>query len=493
MTSASCCKVCGCDLHPDSTGEFCPDCEGTVHGDAATPTATVELEPALVELGEALPQLEILELLGRGGMGSVYKARQKNLDRMVALKVLPVERQSDLATEQRFMREARALARLSHPNIVVVHDFGQASDFWYFVMEYVDGVNMRQAMRSQQVAPDQAVRIVPLLCDALQYAHDQGIVHRDIKPENVLLDRDSRVKIADFGLAQLRDETVETQRLTSSSQAMGTVGYMAPEQFENPLSVDHRADIYALGVLFYEMVTGELPMGRFQPPSYKGAVSRGLDEVVLRALEKDPDRRYQRASDVKSDVERISSGANTIARAAAPAPAPMVDMPSAHGAAAAEAPTVLLERRADANVKVLDEASQRIRRGAWIVLGMSWVLLFVGIYTGVLDTLFAPFVALLTGGAAALWINNWTTWRYRQPGSTAFLKTMTMLDGAIWLYLRSGGLILFIGVFLIPLGGMDAAQIVMLIGAIMVVQGFFFDRIRNSLRSACVAGTPVAE
>ena len=155
------------------------------------------------ELAPHFSQLEILECLGRGGMGVVYKARQKALNRMVALKLLAPERVRNAQFAERFAREAQALAQLAHPHIVTIHDFGQAGDFFYLLMEFVDGVNVRQAMRGGHLTPEQALAIVPPVCEALQYAHEHGIVHRDIKPENLLLDREGRVKIADFGVAKM--------------------------------------------------------------------------------------------------------------------------------------------------------------------------------------------------------------------------------------------------------------------------------------------------
>src|SRR5207253_8310580 len=243
---------------------------------------------------------EILSLLGAGGMGAVYKARQPRLDRFVALKILPSTGAVGINFEERFNREARALARLSHPNIVAVHEFGQASGLHYFLMEFVDGANLRQLEQGARLSPREALQIIPQICDALQYAHDGGVVHRDIKPENVLVDRKGRVKIADFGLAKILDRDPQSLRLTTEGQVMGTPHYMAPEQIERPLTVDHRADSYSLGVVFYEMLTGDLPLGKFSPPSRKVQVDVRLDDVVLRALENDPARRYQKASEVKS-------------------------------------------------------------------------------------------------------------------------------------------------------------------------------------------------
>jgi serine/threonine protein kinase len=172
------------------------------------------LMPALTpeELAPHFPQLEIIECLGRGGMGVVYKARQKSLNRLVALKLLAPERARDSEFAKRFTREAHALAALNHPHIVTVYDFGQAGGFYFLLMEFIDGVNLRQAMKARRFTPEQALAVVPPVCEALQYAHDHGIVHRDIKPENLLLDKDGRVKIADFGVAKMLDEGTTRER-----------------------------------------------------------------------------------------------------------------------------------------------------------------------------------------------------------------------------------------------------------------------------------------
>jgi serine/threonine-protein kinase len=243
--------------------------------------------------------------LGRGGMGVVYKARQSHLDRLVAIKLLPAEAGRDSTFSERFTREARALAKLSHPNILTVFDFGQADGQPYFIMEYVDGTNLRQRLRAGRLASEEVLRIIGQVCDALQYAHDEGIVHRDIKPENILLDKKGRVKIADFGIAKLLVRRTAEYTLTGPMQIIGTLNYMAPEQLEDPLNLDHRADIYSLGVMFYEMLTGTLPLGRFLPPSQKAAIDPRLDEIVLKALESDPQRRFQRIEQTKQALQSL--------------------------------------------------------------------------------------------------------------------------------------------------------------------------------------------
>ena len=266
--------------------------------------------PTVGELAQRFPKLEIIELLGAGGMGAVYKARQEGLDRTVALKILPEEFSHDVKFALRFTREARTLARLNHPNIVALFEFGKVQDTYYFLMEFVDGTTLRDVVRAGQLPPEHALAIVPPLCDALQFAHDKGVIHRDIKPENILMAKDGSVKIADFGLSRIMGNETQPTALTQTHQVMGTPRYMAPEQLEGARGVDHRADIYSLGVVIYEMLTGELPIGRFAVPSQKVEIDVRLDEVVLRTLEKEPRRRYQNASQIKSDVQTITSTDN---------------------------------------------------------------------------------------------------------------------------------------------------------------------------------------
>ena len=265
------------------------------------------------QVREAFPQLNQIELIGIGGMGRVYRACQPSLDRSVALKVLPGDKADHPEWVERFTREARALARLNHPNVVRVLDFGTAqiggNSQPYLIMEFIDGVNLRQAMELGKLSAREALMIVPKLCDALHYAHEHGVLHRDIKPENVLIDTEGRVMLVDFGLAKLRDETQMAFTLTQSGAKLGTIAYMAPEQIESPGDVDHRADIYSLGVVFYEMLTGELPLGVFPAPSQVSGGDPQLDEVVLRTLEKKREKRFADAGELKSGIERASTKA----------------------------------------------------------------------------------------------------------------------------------------------------------------------------------------
>ena len=309
MTTKHQCPSCQKDIPENAPGGFCPGCvikmgkserQGQQNTSAwADADATIGVD----DIAKRLPNLEFIEVIGSGGMGTVFKARQKSLDRLVAVKLLSPKISNDPSFAERFNREARTLAKLSHPNIVAVFESGEIEGRYYIVMEFIDGINLREAIRARTLNAEDALAIVPQICDALYFAHSEGVVHRDIKPENILLDKKGRVKIADFGLAKLLGQKMEHLTLTGTNQIVGTLNYMAPEQLEKPMAVDHRADIYSLGVVFYELLTGELPIGRFAPPSEFKACDPVLDQVVFRTLEKEPGRRYQNASEVKSAVE----------------------------------------------------------------------------------------------------------------------------------------------------------------------------------------------
>ena len=328
------CPQCQQPLSADAPDGLCPQCL-MMAASGPPPSASGDGLPGdIIDIGDPaevakkLPQFEILELLGRGGMGVVYKARQLQLDRIVALKILPPVDALSADFVARFTREARALAKLNHANIVNVHDFGETGGLYYIVMEYVDGANLRQLLEARKLTPAEALAIVPKICDALEYAHEEGLVHRDIKPENLLIDKKGRVKIADFGLAKLLRREPLDMTLTLSGMALGTLRYMAPEQMDKPETVDHRADLYSLGVVIYEMLTGEVPVGRYELPSQKAGVDVRLDKIVLHALEREPAQRYQHASEVRTDVEHVTSKPEV----ASTVPPPLSPQPAALGA-----------------------------------------------------------------------------------------------------------------------------------------------------------------
>ncbi|GAA5129040.1 protein kinase [Luteolibacter yonseiensis] len=320
------CPQCRTPLPAQALGGLCPACmfEQGAFDSQSNIAGSAFIPPSVGELAPLFPSLEVLELVGRGGMGAVYKARQTELDRVVALKILPSDIARDPAFSERFSREARALAKLNHPGIVSLFEFGRSGDLFFFLMEFVDGVTLRQLLMGERLSAREALTIVPRICDALQYAHDRGIVHRDIKPENILLDRQGNVKIADFGLVKLVDPEssrmsppsgdvesgsrlrAEIPAYTEAGKLMGTPAYMAPEQIDHPSGVDHRADIYALGVIFYQMLTGELPDKPISPPSSRTVIDVRLDEVVIRALQQNPSLRFQQAGDLKTRVEEIA-------------------------------------------------------------------------------------------------------------------------------------------------------------------------------------------
>ena len=310
LTSQACPR-CLSPIPERAPGGLCPRClldGANAPTDAGLGTQSWKT-PTLAEIASAFPELEVLGHLGTGGMGCVYRVRERDSGRISALKVLPRELATDPAFVERFEREARTLSRLRHPHIVGVHGFGQAGGFCFLLMEFVDGANLRQALRSGRFTPQQALALIPPICEALQAAHSQGVLHRDIKPENLLLDAEGRVKIADFGIAKLLEgpgaSAGEAYTLTRTGARIGTPHYMAPEQVETPDQVDHRADIYSLGVVFYELLTGELPLGRFPAPSIKAGLDTRVDDIVFRALAKERELRQQTADQVKAEVEGL--------------------------------------------------------------------------------------------------------------------------------------------------------------------------------------------
>ena len=261
--------------------------------------------PTIEEAVRLFPQYEIIEIVARGGMGVVYKARQATLDRMVGIKLMPLEVSANREFAERFTQEARTMAHLSHPHIIAVHDFGQTAEgHLFFVMEFVEGANLHQLIHGDGLAPERALAILDNVLDALDYAHGKGVVHRDIKPANVMVDTHGCAKVADFGLARLNQPGAALAGRTMTGVIMGTPDYMAPEQSRD-MQVDHRADIYSLGVMLYEMLVRDVPRGIFEPPSKRSAVDARLDAVVIKAMQQARDRRFQSSAEMRGALTII--------------------------------------------------------------------------------------------------------------------------------------------------------------------------------------------
>ena len=257
---------------------------------------------------DAIPGYRLERLVGKGGMGEVHRAVQLSLGRIVAVKLLARELAEDPTFVARFDKEAAALAALSHPNVVAIVDKGKAGDTYYLVMEYVDGPSLREVIKSPMLDISGALRIIMEIARAIDYAHNRGVIHRDLKPENILFDEQAGgiPKVTDFGLATFFEHTNQTKRfdVTQTHVSMGTLSYMAPEQRVDAKNADHRADIYSLGVLLYELLVGEVPVGNFDPPSQKRpGVDKRIDAIVSRCLKTNPADRYQRVSELMTDLE----------------------------------------------------------------------------------------------------------------------------------------------------------------------------------------------
>jgi serine/threonine protein kinase len=269
----------------------------------------------------------IMSMLGHGGMGAVYKARDTRLDRYVAIKILPEEFADNPTILGRFEREAKSLAALDHPNIIKIHDFGfTSSGSPFFVMEFVKGNDIQSLHTEGKLDLRTALKMISQVCDAIDYAHRRKIIHRDIKPANVMISDEGVTKVADFGLAKLLESNSQPQHkaeLTITGQVMGTPAYMAPEQ-ETGAPVDHRTDIYSLGVMLYSLLTGTPPRGAWSLPSEITPLDERLDSIVLRALQEKPDARYQSASEFREDIDHVisDSGGSALPPGVKPVPLP---------------------------------------------------------------------------------------------------------------------------------------------------------------------------
>jgi serine/threonine protein kinase len=301
---------------------FCPGCQApiTTTEDASHATCTgcgINVDLALVNTSAGRPQLPVVmdytseqigpyrleECLGSGGMGTVYRAQDTRSDQVVAVKLLYPQLVAMEHLVARFRREADALRALTHPRIVGYIDEGQADGHHFLVMEYVEGENLDAYLRHHEPTAGEALSIARQIGEALDAAHAKGIVHRDLKPANIILSRDG-VRVLDFGIAHM---TTDDLTLTHSDAILGTVNYMSPEQRTRGRTVDHRSDLYSLGVILYRMLTGQLPLGAFEPVSRLASrLGRHHDRLLTRLLQTTPERRHQSAGEVLDELDRLS-------------------------------------------------------------------------------------------------------------------------------------------------------------------------------------------
>ncbi|MEZ5326977.1 MAG: serine/threonine-protein kinase [Verrucomicrobiales bacterium] len=302
FTASDCCDVCGEPLKGRGVDGTCQSCL------LVQPVSALwdpREPPSAEEISRLLPRFEIHEQLGRGALGIVFRATDSHLKRTVAVKAMTANSDNP-EFAQRFEREAAAMANLNHPHIVTVYDYATAGSLHFLIMEWMEGGTLDDEMGGKRKLPvPRAVEVIGQICDALQYAHSEGVIHRDVKPGNILLDREGTAKLSDFGLVKglLQEEFTEVA-LTRTDMAIGTPLYMAPEQMIGSTEVDHRADIYSAGAVLYEMMTGEVPKGRHRPASTFPDVPRFVNGVIDRAMHKEPEGRYEAAKEMKDDLRR---------------------------------------------------------------------------------------------------------------------------------------------------------------------------------------------
>jgi TolB-like protein/predicted Ser/Thr protein kinase len=311
-----------CHAQNKDDSRYCSSCATPLNlagPDGASLTKTLMTPPPAVSKDTVIAgKYRVIEELGRGGMGIVYKAEDTRLKRTVALKFLPPELTHIPEVKDRFMREAQAAAALDHPNICTVYEFDQAEGKSFISMAYIEGQSLKKKIDSGPLELEEALKIATQVAEGLQEAHKKGVVHRDIKSANIMVTAQGQAKVMDFGLARIAGTTLVTREGTT----MGTVTYMSPEQAQGK-EVDHRTDIWSFGVVLYEMLTGELPFrGEHEQAivhsilkekpkpitDIKAGVPVSIEQVVYRALEKDPDKRYQRIEDLLDDLKSISAG-----------------------------------------------------------------------------------------------------------------------------------------------------------------------------------------
>lgn len=261
--------------------------------------ATDFTPPTIEEISQLLPAYEVLSFIAKGGMGAVYMANQRSLDRPVAIKVLPRHFGEDEAFRDSFEAEAKSMAKLNHPNLIGIYDFGQVDGLLYIIMEMVQGKSLYHSSYGRTLAPDEAARIISEVCSGLANAHQQGILHRDIKPSNILLDPSASPKIGDFGLAR---PVGEHER----DLAYGTPGYTAPEVVHHPEAVDQSTDIFSVGVMLYELLTGKLPDDTYTPAASITGCSPEFDQIISKAINPNPALRYRSAKEMGAALRKLT-------------------------------------------------------------------------------------------------------------------------------------------------------------------------------------------
>lgn len=265
-----------------------------------TPEQVPNTSPSPEEIQSYLPAYDNIELLATGGMGAVYKARQISLDRTVAIKVLTHACASSLQFRKIFKCEAQVMAKLNHANLVSIFDYGEANGLLYIVMQLVEGRSLHEAAHGKSVTPSEAAELISKISKALATAHSSGILHRDIKPANIIIDSDINPVVVDFGLAHHSDEST-----MQGETVYGTPGYTAPEVLTPPYHADQRADIFSLGVLLHELLTGEMPQTPYRTPSSLGTCDPRYDNVVMRAIHPTPAMRYTTAEAFAEDLDKL--------------------------------------------------------------------------------------------------------------------------------------------------------------------------------------------
>ncbi len=267
----------------------------------ANSTPDIDFEaPKIEELQPYFPGYEIISFIAQGGMGAVYRAKQTSLDREIAIKILPKHLGEDESFREQFKAEAQSMAKLNHPNLIGVYDFGEANGMLFIIMEFVYGKSLYHSAYGKQIDQEEASRIIADLCNGLAHAHDAGILHRDIKPANILLDEKANPKLGDFGLARPVDEREE-----AGGVVFGTPGYTAPEVINHPDAVDKRSDVFSLGAMLYELLTGKVPLDNYKPVSQAARCHPEFDKIIRRAIHPSPAMRYNDASELGQAIRDL--------------------------------------------------------------------------------------------------------------------------------------------------------------------------------------------